>query len=81
MTQRLRLYFVNHDDADGCNFDLFVWSETLDTVIDHWRRYFEFLTDDEPHRIFEIPTGSPLPGPIPWHSTVRCVLGDPWGPR
>jgi hypothetical protein len=84
ITPRLRLYFVAHHDDDGENYDLFVWSGTLDAVADHWRSHYELDDDEEqPDRIFEISIVVPRPGPVPWDRPghVHCVFGDKRGPR
>jgi hypothetical protein len=76
----LRLYFVAH--ADGENYDLFVWSETLDTVADHWRSYYELDADERPDRICEVSIAAPRRGPVQWHHPghVHCVFGDKQAP-
>jgi hypothetical protein len=83
MTPPLRLYFVVHDNDDGENLDLFVWSEALDAVIDHWRSYYELDDDEQPERIFEISMAAPRPGPVEWNVSGQacCVFGDKRGPR
>jgi hypothetical protein len=78
MTQPLRLYFVDAQTEDGERLDLFVWSETLHGVADHWRSYYELNADEQPDRIFEISTAAPRPGPVRWHAPghVCSVFGD-----
>jgi hypothetical protein len=77
----LRLYFV-----DFIELELFVWSETVDDVADHWRGHYDLYDDDEesdesykPDRIFEISIAAPTPGVVMWHALWRKGANLPSG--
>lgn len=74
VAQPLRLYFVDHWERE-----LFVWSETVDDVANHWRDHYELYDyDDEesdepceapdPDRIVEISIAAPRSGVVVWHA-------------
>jgi hypothetical protein len=59
----LQLYFVQHSDEDGNNFDLLVRATTESDAVAFWRQYYEF--DYKPERVHVFPLLGPA-GPLPW---------------
>ena len=71
MTTHTALFLVAFDDEQGDNQDLIVEARDQHEAARLWRQHFDFLTDQHPDIIFEIPPAVGRPGPRHWNSLPR----------
>ena len=64
----MTLYFVQHENDDGDNVDLFVRADHVARAIDLWRGHFELSLDDVPERVFAIAGDAQEEGALHWHA-------------
>lgn len=71
MTQ---IFYVNHEDDDGENFDLVVEAASPEDAAALWRGYYEFVADMVPNRVFTVPTVTGTPRAWDWDEIVVTHL-------
>lgn len=71
MTQ---IFYVNHEDDDGDNFDLVVEAHSPEDAAALWREYYEFEDDQTPNRVFTVPTVTGAQKVWHWNEIVVTQL-------